>query len=244
MSNPMFSDRAINAGNAEPMGMPMTINGTLNKTGFLLICLLMAAFTTWNLFFQGYMDKVSMLTMAGFIVSIVAFIVIMFNRKAISLFAPIYAMGEGLLLGGVTAMFEVSYPGIAMQAILGTFITLGVMLVLFRMGVITATEKFRSVILISTLSIAGIYLVQILGSMFLHKSIPMIFASGTVGIGFSLFVVAIAALNLILDFDFIERGAKSGMDKTFEWYGAFGLMVTLIWLYMEILRLLAKLKDR
>lgn len=243
MSNPIFSERAINSGNTELMGVPMTINGTINKTGFLLICLLMSAFCTWTFYFQGYMDRVSMLTVVGLVMSIVAFLVIMFNRKVISYFAPIYAVGEGLLLGGLTAMFEVSYPGIAMQAILGTFVTLGVMLMLYRMGVISATEKFRSILFVATLSIAGIYLIQVIGTFFLHKSIPMIFDSGAVGIGFSLFVVAIAALNLILDFDFIERGAKAGMDKTFEWYGAFGLMVTLVWLYMEILRLLAKLRD-
>ena len=243
MSNPIFSEKAMQSDTSAVQGVPMTINGVINKTGFLLICLLMSSFTVWNMYFQGFTDKVQMLTMVGLAVSIIAFIVIMFNRKVISIAAPVYAIGEGLLLGGITAYFETAYPGIAIQAIGATFMALGVMLVLYKVGAIRATEKFRSVIMISTFSIAGIYLIQLIGSFF-GKSVPFIFTSGPIGIGFSVLVVGIAALNLIIDFDFIEKGAQNMLDKSFEWYGAFGLMVTLVWLYIEILNLLAKLKDR
>ena len=243
MSNPMFTENAIKTDTSTYTGVPMTIQGVINKTGFLLICLLMSSFYIWRAYFQGYTDQVAMLTMAGFAVSIIAFLVCLFSRKAMSIAAPIYAIGEGLILGGTTAYIETQFPGIAIQAVASTFMAFGVMLVLYQMKLIRATEKFRSVLLISTFSIAGIYLVQLIG-MFFGKSIPFIFTSSSIGIGFSLLVVAIAALNLILDFDFIERANENRMDKSFEWYGAFGLMVTLVWLYIEILNLLAKLRDR
>ena len=181
--------------------------------------------------------------MLGFVVSIISFIVIMFNKNSLRFMAPIYALGEGAVLGGVSAMTEQAYPGIAMQAVGATLISLFSMLVLYRAGVIKCSEKFRSVILIATLSIAGIYLIQFIGHFF-HMSIPQIFTSSNIGIGFSIFVVAIAALNLIIDFDFIEKGSQYLLPKNMEWYGAFGLMVTLVWLYIEILNLLAKMRDR
>ena len=152
-------------------------------------------------------------------------------------------MCEGLFLGGISAVFNVSYPGIVIQAVLATFATMFSMLGLYRMGVIKCTDKFRSIVFISTISIAVLYLMQWIGSFF-HYSIPAIFGTGTIGIGFSILVVGIAALNLILDFDFIEKGSQAMLPKDYEWYGAFGLMVTLVWLYIEILRLLAKLRDR
>ena len=140
-------------------------------------------------------------------------------------------------------MFEASYPGIVAQAVAGTFAALFSMLILYRTNVIRCTDKFRSVIFISTASIAVIYLVDFIGSFF-HFAVPLINTSSVIGIGFSVLVIVIAALNLIIDFDFIERGAQNYLPKDMEWYGAFGLMVTLVWLYLEILRLLAKLQDR
>ncbi len=243
MSNPVFTENAVKTDSSAYTGLPMTIQGVINKTGFLLICLLMSSFYIWRMYFQGFTDKVAMLTVVGFIVSIIAFITCMFNRKVLNIAAPIYAVGEGLILGGTTAYIETQYPGIAMQAVACTFVAFASMLFAYQLKLIRATEKFRSVIIISTLSIAGIYLIQLIG-MFFGKSIPLIFTSSNFGIGFSLLVVAIAALNLILDFDFIEQAYKRGMDKSFEWYGAFGLMVTLVWLYIEILNLLAKLRNR
>ncbi|MBR1908115.1 Bax inhibitor-1/YccA family protein [bacterium] len=243
MSNPVFTENAVKTDSSAYTGVPMTIQGVINKTGFLLICLLMSSFYIWRMYFQGYTDKVAMLTVAGFILSIIAFITCMFNRKVLNIAAPVYAVGEGLILGGTTAFIETQYPGIAIQAVGCTFVAFASMLLAYQMKLIRATEKFRSVIIVSTLSIAGIYLIQLIG-MFFGKSIPYIFTSSTLGIGFSLLVVAIAALNLILDFDFIEQAYQRGMDKSFEWYGAFGLMVTLVWLYIEILNLLAKLRNK
>lgn len=242
MTNPVLNENVIQRETVLE-SEPMTINGAINKTFILFAILLASSLVVWDMFFKGYSDKVAMLGMVGFVASIIAFIVIMVNRKAIAIAAPVYAAGEGLLLGGISAMFETRYPGIAIQAIGSTFMALFSLLFLYRIGAIKCTEKFRSVIFISTLSIAGIYLVSLIGSFFgLH--IPGIFTSSTIGIGFSLVVVVIASLNLIIDFDFIERGSQQMLAKSYEWYGAFGLMVTLVWLYIEILNLLAKLRDR
>lgn len=242
MTNPVFNQNILQQERVLD-SEPMTINGTINKTFVLLAFLSLSSLFVWNLFFQGYTDKVAMLTMVGFVASIISFIVIMVNRNAIGIAAPIYALSEGLLLGGISAYIEQAYPGIAIQAISLTFMALASMLVLYRLGIIRCTEKFRSVLFISTLSIAGIYLINLLGSFFgLH--VPQIFTSSNIGIGFSLVVVGIASLNLIIDFDFIERGSQALLSKNYEWYGAFGLIVTLVWLYIEILNLLSKLRDR
>lgn len=242
MSNPVFNENVIEKEKVLD-SEPMTVNGAINKTFILLAILLATSYTVWDAAFKGFMDKAMMLGTVGFVVSIISFVVIMINRKALPIAAPVYAAAEGLLLGGISAIFEKSYPGIAIQAIGGTFATLFTLLVLYRTGVIKCTEKFRSVILISTISVAGIYLINFLGSFF-GMHVPQITTSSNIGIGFSAIVVVIAALNLIIDFDFIERGAQNMLGKTYEWYGAFGLMVTLIWLYIEILNLLAKLRDR
>ena len=242
MSNPVFNQKVLQEDRVIT-SEPMTVNGTINKTFISFGFLLASSLFVWNLYYQGFMDKVGMLMVGGFIVSIIAFITIMFNKNAMAIATPIYAVAEGLVLGGISAQFERAYPGIAIQAISMTFMALLSMLFLYRIGAIKCTEKFRSVILMSTLSIAGIYLISIIGSFFgLH--IPGIFSSGLIGIGFSLAVVVIASLNLIIDFDFIERGAQNFLPKNYEWYGAFGLMVTLVWLYLEILNLLAKFRNR
>lgn len=242
MANPIFNqnfaanERVLNA-------EPMTINGAINKTFILLACLVATSFYVWNLFATGFTDKVAMLGTVGLITSIISFIVIMFNKKALPIAAPVYAASEGLLLGAISSVIEARYPGIAIQAIGLTFMCLFAMLTLYRIGAIRCTEKFRSALFISTLSICGIYLINFIGSFF-GLQIPQIFTSSSLGIGFSVLVVAIASLNLIVDFDFIERGAQNMLAKDYEWYGAFGLMVTLVWLYIEILNLLAKMRDR
>lgn len=242
MPNPVFSQNVIQKETIIE-AEPMTVNGAINKTFILLALLLATSFVVWDMFFKGYSDKVAMLSMVGFVGSIISFIVIMFNRRSVSIAAPIYAACEGLLLGGISAMFEKTYPGIAIQAIGATFMALFSMLFLYRVGAIRCTDKFRSVLFISTLSIAGIYLINLIGSFF-GMQVPQISTSSNIGIAFSAVVVVIAALNLIIDFDFIERGAQGMLAKSYEWYGAFGLMVTLVWLYIEILNLLAKLRER
>ncbi len=242
MSNPIFSEKMIKSEERVLQGEPMTVNGAINKSLFMFACLLMTAAYTFMLFLQGFTDKVSGLMMAGFAGSIVAFLVIIFARKTIKYMAPIYAISEGLLLGGFSCMMEKVYPGIVIQAVGATFMAFFVMLVLYKARIIKYTEKFRSILMISMFSIFGIYLVQFIGSFF-HLSIPGLFSSGLIGIGFSLFVCVIAALNFIMDFANIEYGAEAGMDKNFEWYCAFGLMVSLVWLYIEVLNLLAKLRN-
>jgi uncharacterized YccA/Bax inhibitor family protein len=240
MPNPVFNQKVMEQERALD-SEPMTVNGAINKTFILFALLLAGSFVAWNAFAQGYADKSSMLMMVGAIGGFITAIAYIFTKN--TALAWVYAVLEGLFLGGISAYFEKMYPGIAVQAIGGTFAALFSMLFLYRIGAIKCTEKFRSTILISTMSIMGIYLVEIIGAFF-GMHIPAINTAGPIGIGFSLIVVAIASLNLIIDFDFIEQGAQRMMPKSFEWYGAFGLMVTLVWLYLEMLRLFAKLRDR
>ena len=237
MSNPILNDRFMETEGVVG-GQIMTVNGTLDKTFLLFLCALLPAAYTWQL---AGTDQGNMLTTVGAIAGFVIALIVAFTRN--KYLTPVYAVCEGLFLGGISAMFNAAYPGIVIQAVLGTFAAMFTMLGLYRIGAIKCTDKFRSVIFTATISIAVLYLIQWIGSFF-HYSIPAIFGAGTIGIGFSVLVVAIAALNLILDFDFIEKGSQAMLPKDYEWYGAFGLMVTLVWLYIEILRLLAKLRDR
>ena len=243
MSNPVFSSRAMEGNTTILSGEPMTINGAISKTFILFLCLFATSVYEFMLYAQGLTDKAAGLLMIGFVASIIAFIVIMFARKTIKYMAPVYALSEGLIIGGLSAMFEGMYPGIVVQAVGSTFMAFFVMLALYKAGIIKCSEKFRSVLMISMFSILGIYLVQFIGSFF-HMSIPGLFTSSLVGIGFSAIVCIVAALNFIIDFNVIEEGANNMADKSFEWYGAFGLIVTFVWLYIEILNLLAKLRDR
>lgn len=219
----------------------MTVAGTINKTLFLTLLVLLTAGITWGRFMSGGASAVGGLLILGLVVGLVAGLVTAFKREWAHISAPVYAAAQGLFLGGVSAMFETSYPGIAMQAVGATMGTLICMLLVYRSGLIQVTDKFRLGILAATGGIALVYLVSMVMGFFGLRTSLM--DSGVLGIGFSLFVVGIAALNLILDFDAIEEGARQGADKQMEWYGAFGLMVTLIWLYMEMLRLISKFRD-
>ena len=240
MANPILNERFAEQERVL-QGEPMTVNGAIQITAFLGILLVAAAAFVWSRFTLGYTDIAIKLTSGGAIVGFILALVIAFTRTKYLI--PVYAACEGLFLGGVSAVFEASYQGIVAQAVVGTFAALFSMLALYKMNVIRCTDKFRSVIFIATASIAVIYLVNFIGGFF-HFAVPVINSSSMLGIGFSVVVVIIAALNLIVDFDFIERGAQNYLPKDMEWYGAFGLMVTLVWLYLEILRLLAKLQDR
>jgi uncharacterized YccA/Bax inhibitor family protein len=244
MSNPVFNDKAMNAGDSVSLSAePMTINGAVNKTFILLGFLVASSFLVWTMFSQNYVALAEMLGIVGAIVGFILAMVIIFTKKAMHVLTPLYAVAEGLFIGGISAKFEAMYPGIVMQAIVATMFALFVMLSLYRAGVIKCTEKFRSTLMIAMISIIGIYLIGFIGSFFGY-SIPQIHTSSNIGIGFSAIVVVIASLNFIIDFDVIEKGAQSMLPKNFEWYGAFGIMVTLVWLYLEILRLLAKLRER
>jgi uncharacterized YccA/Bax inhibitor family protein len=217
----------------------MTIRGTANKTLALLALAVMSGSYTWSHASSGSgMGLAIGGAIAGFIVAMV----LCFKHTWAPVLAPIYALLEGLFLGAISAMYSARFGGIVFQAVALTFGTLFALLAAYQCGFIRATEKFKLGVIAATGGIAILYVVSmVLG--FFGVQIPGIFGSGMVGIGFSVVVVVIAALNLVLDFDMIEQGARSGAPKYMEWYGAFGLMVTLVWLYLEILRLLAKLKD-
>ncbi len=219
----------------------MTVNGTLQITAFMGIIMVLAACFVWSRFSLGYTDLGLMLTSLGGIIGFISVLIIAIARVIVLL--PLYAACEGLLLGGLSAMFENSYPGIVAQATAGTFAALFSMLILYRAGLIKCTDKFRSVVFISTASVAAIYLVDFIGRIFGY-AVPIIHSATNGGIVFSLIVIIIAALNLIIDFDFIEQGSLRMYPKKYEWYGAFGLLVTLVWLYLEILNFLARINSR
>jgi uncharacterized YccA/Bax inhibitor family protein len=218
----------------------MTVEGTVNKTAISLVILLVTATWTWNM---GLGDpRVGGLIMVGVVGGLVTALVTVFKKTWAPYTTPAYAALEGLALGGISAAFESRYPGIASQAVFLTFGTLGSLLLAYRSGYIRATENFKLGVFAATGGIALVYLVGFVMSFF-GAGIPLIHESGLVGIGFSLIVVVVAALNLVLDFDFIERGAAAGAPRYMEWVGAFGLLVTLVWLYLEILRLLSYLRN-
>jgi uncharacterized YccA/Bax inhibitor family protein len=218
----------------------MTLNGTVNRTVILLLILLVTTLFTWNTRAPGANAGFMIIgALGGFAVAMVT----VFKKTWAPITAPIYAGLEGVFIGGLSSMFEAAYPGIVMQAVFLTFGTLGGLLLAYSTGKIKPTENFKLGVVAATGGIALVYLVSfILG--FFRVSVPLIHGSGIIGIGFSVFVVIVAALNLVLDFDFIENGARIGAPKYMEWYAAFGLMVTLVWLYVEILRLLAKIRGR
>ena len=223
-------------------GERMTIGGTINKTAMLLALLMITAIYTWGQF-SATKDPATIMPLlwTGVIGGLVVAIVLAFKTEWAPIGAPIYALLEGLVIGGLSAFFEMAYPGIVVQAAGLTFGTLFCMLMAYKSGVIKVTEKFKLGVIAATGGIALLYLVSMVMSMF-GKPIGFIHEGGTFGILFSGFVVVIAALNLVLDFDFIRQGSEQGAPKYMEWYGAFALIVTLVWLYLEILRLLSKLR--
>jgi len=235
--------RAQYGGGFTDLSARMTLNGTINKTGILLVCAMATAGYTWMQFMQSRdMADVYPWLLTGMICALVT----IFKKEWSPVTAPLYALLEGLVLGSLSAVFELRYPGIAIQAVGLTFGTLFAMLFLYRSGLIKVTDKFRMGVFAATGGIALFYFLEIILSFF-HINFMGTYGvngSGIVGIGFSLLVVGIAALNLVLDFDFIEKGVQYGAPKYMEWYGAFGIMVTLIWLYLEMLRLLSKLNRR
>lgn len=220
----------------------MTIGGTVNKTAIALVILMVTASYTWNLG-ETRPEQVNVWIMGGAIGGLITAFATIWKKEWAGITTPVYAALEGLMLGGVSVMFEAQYPGIVSQAVFLTFGTLGALLLAYRSGLIRATENFKLGVVAAT---GGIFFIYVIGWVlsFFGSGIPLIHQSGTFGILFSLFVVGVAALNLVLDFDFIEMGAESGAPKYMEWYGAFGLLVTLVWLYLEMLRLLAKLQSR
>lgn len=225
----------------------MTVRGTLNKFGFLLLMVIAGAAYNWHMFQEGQQSMVSTLMMVGIFGGLIVAIAIIFKPNWAGYLSPLYGLLEGLFIGGISAIlnaaFAEKYPGLIMQAVGLTFGVAISMFLLYNFRIIKATERFKSVIMTATLGIGIFYLLtMVLG--FFGVNVSFMHDSSMLSIGISVFIVGIAALNLILDFDMIEKGAERGAPKFMEWFGAFGLMVTLVWLYLEILRLLSKLSSR
>ena len=248
-SNPALSDKIFDSYTMPQSEQDvMTINGVVNKCVIMMILLIIPATYVWKAFFgaetpQMGMDIASKFLLIGVIGSLILALITIFKKRWSPITAPAYAAVEGLAIGGISAIMEAQFPGIVVQATALTFGTLFALLMAYRSGLIKVTDNFRLGVVAATGGIFLIYIVSfVLG--FFSSGIPYIHESGLIGIGFSLFVVVIASLNLVLDFDFIERGAERGAEKFMEWYAAFGLIITLVWLYIEILRLLSKLRSR
>lgn len=260
-------------------GERMTLNGTVNKTGLLLVLAIITAAWTWHRFSVAFaaakasvglggehaaalagphgevaaqamsaaasqaMGAITPFLIGGVIVGLIVAMVTIFKPRWGGITAPVYALAEGFALGGISAFMELRFPGVVLQAIMLTAGVMAIMLVAYRSGWIKVTDKFRRGVIAATGAIFLLYLVNFGLRAFTSVDIPFIQGSGALGIGFSLLVVGLAAVNLVLDFDMIEQGVARGAPKYMEWYGAFALMVTLVWLYLEILRLLGKLRS-
>ena len=222
----------------------MTINGTVNKTGLLLLLVLVGAMYSWS----HYSGPASMpglypLILGGAIGGLILAMVTIFKKTWSPWTAPMYALVEGVFIGALSAIFDARYPGIVIQAVGLTFGVMAALLLAYRSGLIRATEKFKLGVVAATGGVFLLYMANMAMGFFGH-SIGFINGHSAIGIGFSAVVVVIAALNLILDFDMIESGVNARAPKYMEWYGAFALVVTLVWLYLELLRLLSKLQSR
>lgn len=243
--NPALNDSVFrNATWTDTNAPAMTLNGVVMKTGILLVVLSATAIFTWQQYFSGPGGPAAAMPylLGGLIGGAILALITTFKPTASPWSAPLYAACEGLALGGISASFEQQYGGIVIQAVGGTFATLFALLAVYSTGLIKPSENFKLGIVAATGGIALVYLVTIVLGFF-GIEVPLIYGNSWVGIGFSLFVVGLAALNLVLDFDFIEEGVRSEAPKYMEWYAGFGLMVTLVWLYLEILRLLSKLRS-
>lgn len=238
--NPALTKKTFEV--AEQSAKRMTLSGTVNKTAILTALVIIPAIWVWGKFFEtGNLKMVHYLIWLGILGGFVVAMITIFFKKVSPYTAPVYALLEGLAIGGISAFFEARFPGIVIQAVALTFGILFCLLAAYKSGWIKPTENFKLGVVSATGGIALLYLVNLV-LMFFGRPIGFIHEGGFFGILFSVFVVVIAALNLVLDFDFIESGVESGNPKYMEWYGAFGLIVTLVWLYLEILRLLGKLR--
>ena len=246
-SNPVLTKSVFSRQSVAESGA-MTVSGTINKTAIMLLLVVAAAVYTWNKFFGAATPEAGQAAvmpwlLVGGIGGLITALITVFRPQSATITAPIYAVLEGLLLGGISAVFESSYSGIVVRAVALTLAVFAAMLFLYRTGIIKVTKKFMLGVVAATAGVALVYLVSFVAGFF-GAEFSFMYGNSNFSIGFSLVVVAIAALNLVLDFSFIERASESGAPKYMEWYGAFGLMVTLIWLYLEILRLLSKLASR
>lgn len=243
-ANPALNNKTFQSLTITDLDGQMTLEGTAMKTFWFLFLTVSAAFMAWQgTLFIGVNASIQAVMIGLALTGLALAILTVFKKEWAMVTGSLYSMVEGALLGILSLFFELMYPGIVIQAVLLTFGTLFALLIIYRTGAIQVTQNFRLGVAAATGGIAILYLVGFVGS-FVGFNISFLHDSSLFGIGFNLFVVGLAALNLVLDFDFIERGVENGAPKYMEWYAAFGLMVTLIWLYIEILRLLSRLRSR
>ena len=244
MASPAFNEKTFEQVRAHG-GEAMTVEGAINKSALLLFLVVVPAAWVWAKAMRAVDPATAVMPylIGGAIGGLVFALITIFKKEWAPVTSPVYAVLEGLAMGAISAFYQLQFKGIVLQAVFLTFAVLGGMLMLYRTGVIKVTERFRMIVVAATFSIVIIYVVTI-GLGLFGVSMPYIHDNGIIGIVFSLVVVGIASLNLALDFDLIEKGTQAGAPKYMEWYAAFGLMVTLIWLYLEILRLLSKLRSR
>ncbi|MFB2539640.1 Bax inhibitor-1/YccA family protein [Acinetobacter sp. c3-l95] len=239
-SNPILTRAEVSTN----YGHPMTVEGAIQKSLLLTgvaavvgIAVYLIAHSTNN------MGLATASWLIGMIGSLILGLVMTFKSHLAPTLAIPYALFEGALLGGITMFFEMRYPGIATKALLATFVTTGVMLGLYKAGIIRATEKFKAIVIGATFAIMAVFLIQWVMVLAFGSSIPGLFEGGILGIGFAAFVAIIASLNLILDFDLIENAAAQRAEKSFEWLCGVALLATLVWMYISFLRLIGMLSD-
>nr|WP_315243166.1 Bax inhibitor-1/YccA family protein [uncultured Flavobacterium sp.] len=248
LSNKRFSSNAVAKSSEQVHGaqiidynQEMTISGTINKTAILFLLLCAGAILTWWMAFNGM--NAMLPTIGGAIIALILVIISAFKPQASPYLAPGYALFEGLFIGGISAIFEAKFPGIVLNAVGATLVTFLVCLGLYKFKIVKVNEQFRSIVIAATLAIATYYLFSWIASLIFNFT-PVHRGNSLMSIGISIFVIIVAALNLFLDFDQIEKGVQQRMPKFMEWYGAMGLVITLVWLYIEFLRLLSKFASR
>jgi uncharacterized YccA/Bax inhibitor family protein len=239
--NPVLTNSTFDDVEQRGYAQPMTLGGVINRSLLVLLLVAGTSVGTW-VYAESHPSAVYPIMMTGVFGGFVVGIATTFKKNWAPFTAPVYALLEGLFIGGISLVMEIRFPGLVLQAILLTFGVMFALLALYQSRIIRPSQTFKSVIVGATFGIVVIYLVDMALRLFFHTAIPMIQDGGPIGIAFSLVVVGIAALNLVLDFDFIEQGVESGAPKWMEWYAAFALTVTLVWLYIEILRLLSKMR--
>jgi uncharacterized YccA/Bax inhibitor family protein len=236
LSNSTFTD--VTRGSSRPMTLP----GVIHRSILLLLLVAGTSAGVWAAYADSNLSAVYPTMMIGALGGFVVAMVTSFKKDWAAVTSPIYAVLEGLFIGGISLVMERKFPGLVQQAVLLTFGVMFALLAAYQSRIIRPSQTFKSVIVGATFGIVVVYLVSMVLQLFFHTEIPLINGSGPMGIAFSLIVVGIAALNLVLDFDFIENGVAAGAPKWMEWYAAFALTVTLVWLYIEILRLLSKMR--
>jgi len=239
--NPVLSNSTFTDVSQRGYSRPMTLTGVINRSILLLLLVAGTAAGVWT-YSNSHPSAIYPMVMVGTLGGFVVAMVTTFKRDWAPFTAPVYAVLQGVFIGGISLVIEQRFPGLVLQAVLLTFGVMFALLAAYQSRIIRPSETFKSVIVGATFGIVVVYLISMVLQLFFHTGIPLIHDSGPVGIIFSLVVVGIAALNLVLDFDFIENGVASGAPKWMEWYAAFSLTVTLVWLYIEVLRLLAKMR--